>query len=78
SRLEEYVRKNPHDQEARELLVQKAIADGAVRVLERVEAGYWSKESIRWFSVLKWLFAILLAAALVWPVYALIRDLRAS
>lgn len=75
-RLEEYVRRNPKDIEAREFLIQEAIAAGAIKVLQRIEVS--NKGSTPWFSVLKWLLVILLAAALVWPVYALIRDLRAS
>lgn len=75
-RLEEYVRRNPKDIEAREFLIQAAIAAGAIKVLQRIEVS--NKGSTPWLSVLKWLLVILLAAALVWPVYSLIRDLRAS
>ncbi|OGK08483.1 MAG: hypothetical protein A2W80_06920 [Candidatus Riflebacteria bacterium GWC2_50_8] len=77
-RLEEYVRNNPEDHEAREFLITEAIEAGAIRVLDRVEASAENENHALLYSLLKWLFVILLAAALIWPAYALIRDLKAS
>ena len=77
-RLEEYVRKNPQDREALKLLTEKAVDAGAIQLLRRVEAFSHTRNGPLWLRILKWSVVTLLLAALIWPAYALMRDLKTS
>ena len=79
--LGEYVRKNPHDHEARKIFFQAAITAGDAAALQRAKASLpasaWQGESrIGLFQAVKWFVLVVLLGAMLYQVYLLLRDLN--
>lgn len=81
TRLAKYVKQNPDDREAKQILIQEAIEAGNLQILQHITASgsqNLQTDTPNWLRVIKWLIVYALFLLIVWQVLLIEKDLMNS